>query len=54
MVHPQKLFEKLNTALAEQQITLSIICVGGLALSSNTTVCAQRRILTHSITRIKC
>ena len=32
MVHPQKLFEELNSALAEQQITLSIICVGGFVL----------------------
>lgn len=32
MIHPQKLFEELNTALAEQQITLSIICVGGFVL----------------------
>lgn len=32
MVHPQELFEELNIALAEQQITLSIICVGGFVL----------------------
>lgn len=32
MVHPQKLFEELNIALAENQIKLSIICVGGFVL----------------------
>jgi hypothetical protein len=32
MVHPQELVEELNSALAEQQITLSIICVGGFVL----------------------
>ena len=32
MVHPQKLFEELNIALAEHQIKLSIICVGGFVL----------------------
>ena len=32
MVHPQKLFEELNIALAENQIKLSISCVGGFVL----------------------
>ena len=32
MVHPQKLFEEVNTALSENRMMLTIICVGGFVL----------------------